>query len=87
MGLILLVGLIVLIVVLYNTEIKVDDSYKKGHYRNIPIYGKELDDWGEGLDIKGRNEFYSLLVDIVLWFDTYILMVEGYEVWIEEDKD
>jgi hypothetical protein len=55
---------------------------KRGYYRRIPVFVKELA--GGGAEVEGRNWFYNILVDIMLWIDIEIIMVEEFDVWIEE---
>lgn len=54
---------------------------KKARYRKIPIYFNP--DTGE---IKGRNKFYDILVDINIWIDIKIVNIEYFPIWIEEDE-
>jgi len=60
---------------------------KKAYYRGIPIYYNPCNE-----DIKGRNWFYDILVDIMLWLDVNILFMfnhdDGFRIWMEiDDKD
>lgn len=53
---------------------------KKAYYRQIPAYFNESTN-----ELEGRNWFYGILIDLNLWFDTYIVEVNEYPIWIEED--
>lgn len=55
---------------------------KKGYYRGIPIW-VEFEN-SLGAEIEGRNWFYDILVNIALWIDVEILMVDGFDVWVED---
>jgi len=55
---------------------------KRGYYHGIPVYANVLT--GSGVEIEGRNWFYNILVDIMIWIDVEIIMVDGFDVWIEE---
>ena len=63
----------------------IKEGYKRGYYRRIPIYARESTAFG--VELEGRNWFYGLLVDFMLFVDTEILMVEGFDIWIEEDNN
>ena len=64
---------------------KVD--YRKGYYWRIPIYVKSLDGYDEGFEIVGRNWFYNKLIDVALFIDTEILMVDVFKIIVEVDED
>lgn len=60
---------------------------KRAYYRGIPIFYDPCTE-----DIKGRNWFYEILVDIMLWLDVNILFMfnndDGFRIWMEiDDKD
>ena len=54
---------------------------KKARYRGIPAYFDVFT--GE---LKGRNWFYDLLIDVNVWLDVNIFLVEEFPIWIEEDE-
>ena len=54
---------------------------KKAHYRNIPVYFNP-----ETNEVKGRNGFYDIIVDINIFIDFYILLLEELPIWIDEEK-
>lgn len=53
---------------------------RRALYRKIPCYFDK-----ETNEIIGRNKFYDILLDIVIWFDLNILQVEEFPIWIEMD--
>ena len=63
----------------------IKEGYRRGYYRRIPIYARDTIDFG--VELEGRNWFYGLLLDFMLFVDTEILMVEGFDIWIEEDNN
>lgn len=62
-------------------------DYKKGYYRNIPVYVRRFESEYDDLEIVGRNWFYDILADFMLFWDTEILMVDYYQIWIEIDGE
>lgn len=54
---------------------------KRAYYRSIPCYFKE-----DSGDIKGRNLFYDLVLEIMIFIDVNVFLVEEFPIWIEEDK-
>lgn len=53
---------------------------KKAYYRSIPIYFNP-DTW----EIKGRNLFYDILVDLNIMFDVWIVGINEFPIWVEDD--
>lgn len=49
-------------------------------YRGIPCWYNPITD-----EIKGKNWMYDHLISIVIWFDTEILMIEAFPLWVEVD--
>lgn len=71
---------------------KCPEGFMKGFYCGmsekslwIPVYFKEDED-GEGITGIGRNWFYDILLNIMLWIDVNIIGVQefGFVVDIEE---
>lgn len=79
----LILGIFVLVKLL--TKRAKPEGYLRGHYHNIPVYVKPLDKWSDGIEMIGRNDFSGVLVDCLLWWDTYVMQVEGYKIWIDKD--
>lgn len=55
---------------------------KRGYYRGIPVYVNVENSYSA--EVKGRNWFYSRLVDIMVWLDVNIFLVDGFDIFIEE---
>lgn len=55
---------------------------KNARYRSIPCWF----DPSTG-DLEGKNWLYSLLVDINIWLDINVFMVEEFPLWVEVDDD
>jgi hypothetical protein len=60
---------------------------KKAYYRRIPIYYNQCTE-----EVKGRNWFYDILLESMLWIDFNITFrlfdSEGFPIWVEiDDKD
>ncbi len=54
----------------------------KVYYKSIPCwYDKKT---GE---LFGKNLFYDILLDIVLWFDINIIEIEDFTIWEEYSED
>jgi hypothetical protein len=53
---------------------------RRAYYRSIPAYFNP-----ETNEIKGRNWFYDLLIDINIWWDFTVLELEEIPILIEED--
>lgn len=59
-----------------------EDGYKvKAYYREIPCYFNPLNN-----QIWGRNDFYEILLQIAIWIDINIVLVDEFPVWIEKDE-
>jgi|APSaa5957512576_1039674.scaffolds.fasta_scaffold15140_2 hypothetical protein len=54
---------------------------KNAHYRGIPCYY----DINSG-DLQGRNWYWDILVEIVVWWDVEIIEVDSFPIWIDEDR-
>lgn len=60
---------------------------KRAYYRRIPIYYDPCTE-----EVKGRNWFYNILLDIMIWIDFNIIFrifeSDGFPIWVEiDDKD
>lgn len=55
---------------------------KKGFYRGIPVWVNVENSYSA--EIRGRNWFYDKLVNIMVWIDVEIIMVDGFDIWIED---
>lgn len=53
---------------------------RKAKYRGIPCWLDTVTD-----ELTGRNRFYDILVDIVLWFDINVLALKELRIWVEVD--
>lgn len=54
---------------------------KKARYFGIPCYFNP-----ETTDLRGRNKFYSFLLEIALWVDINIIGVEGFVIHIKDEN-
>jgi hypothetical protein len=57
-------------------------NIRKAYYRRIPCYFDVLTN-----ELKGRNKFYDILVELNIWFDLTILQLEELPIWIEIDDN
>lgn len=48
-------------------------------YYFIPCWYNQLTD-----EIWGKNTFWNILLNIVIWFDTTISQKEEFELWVED---
>ncbi len=55
-------------------------SFKKAYYRSIPAYFSL-----ETNELKGRNWFYNILININLWVDVNIIQIEEFPIMMEEE--
>ena len=58
------------------------EGFVKARYSElyrIPIWYKE-----ETEEIVGRNWFYDLILDIVVWIDVEIIRIESFDILVEE---
>lgn len=61
---------------------KQPDNFKKAHYRAIPVYYNPMTE-----EIEGRNWFYRVCLAIAMWFDTEILCLDSFPLWVEVTED
>lgn len=54
---------------------------KKAYYRMIPAFFDPKTN-----EIKGRNWFYSFLIDLNIWFDVNVVKVEEFPILVEEEN-
>jgi hypothetical protein len=55
------------------------DGMRKAYYRRIPVYFNP-----DTTELEGRNWFYSILANIMIYIDAYIIRnEEGFPIWIE----
>lgn len=60
---------------------KKTEGFINASYRKIPAYFNL-----ETNEIRGRNLFYDILIDINVWFDVEILGIEEFPILIEKDE-
>ncbi len=53
---------------------------KKASYRGIPCRYNSVTD-----ELVGSNWFLDTIISIIIFFDAYILKVDGFPVWVEVD--
>ena len=54
---------------------------RKAYYRWIPCYYDPMTE-----ELEGRNWFYDFLLDIVLWVDIQVFIVDYFPIYIEDDN-
>ena len=59
----------------------IDYSKINAKYRGIPCWYNKFNE-----EIKGKNLFYDILIDIAIWIDINIIEVEEFPIWIEIDN-
>ncbi|PQL91008.1 hypothetical protein [Apibacter adventoris] len=59
---------------------KKPENFKNAYYRKIPAYFNLETD-----ELIGRNWFYDLLIEINVFVDAKILMLEEFPILIKED--
>lgn len=67
--------------ILKEGELPAPAGMKKAYYRSIPCYFDPIKDI-----LQGRNKFQDLRLGFMLWWDTYILGGEEYEIVVEKDE-
>lgn len=58
-----------------------DYTKRNAKYRGIPCYLNPINN-----EIIGKNFFYEFLIDIIMWFDINIFMVDEFPIWVEVDE-
>lgn len=58
-----------------------DYTKRNARYRGIPCYWNPIND-----EITGRNWFYDLLIDAMMWIDINIFDVDEFPLWVEVDE-
>lgn len=55
---------------------------KKAYYRSIPAWYDESTQ-----EIKGRNWVCDILIDINIWLDVNVFMVDEFPIYIKDDEE
>jgi len=56
-------------------------KFRNAKYRGIPCFYNPMNN-----EIIGKNWFYNLLIDIMLWIDLVIIEVDEFPLWVEVDE-
>jgi hypothetical protein len=54
---------------------------KNAKYRGVPCWFNPLNN-----EIKGKNKLYDILIDILVWFDMNVFIVDEFPIWVEVDE-
>jgi hypothetical protein len=57
------------------------EGFVNAYYRRIPAYYNP-----ETHEIEGRNWFYSKLIDLNVWIDFNVIMVDYLPIYVETDE-
>lgn len=55
-------------------------KFKKAYYRKIPAYYDVMTN-----EVVGRIPIYDIAIEIMIWIDTYIIEVDEYPIYIEDN--
>lgn len=68
----------------FNAKSKIrmkDYTKKNASYRGIPCWYNPIND-----EITGKNWLCRRLIDVIVWIDVNILLVEQFSIWVDVDE-